>query len=132
MEARGLMITSGSGVEKWAPPQQLLELAGEDMDLIYELILAFQGDTEVRLGKIRSALAEGNLKAIRAEAHSIKGSAGQIGAAGVASACLELERNVDAAANGALADLVRRLEARVAETSRAMTGYTATQAVPAA
>jgi HPt (histidine-containing phosphotransfer) domain-containing protein len=67
------------------------EAAGGDHSLIFNLIDAFSTDTADRIEQIREALAASNFARISDEAHTIKGSARQMGADAVASACQELE-----------------------------------------
>jgi histidine phosphotransfer protein HptB len=45
----------------------------------------------VRIRKIKNGLAGGNAPGVRAEAHAIKGSAGQVGAMHVSQLCREIE-----------------------------------------
>ncbi len=75
----------------WSPPALILEAAGDDDGLIVNLIDAFVGDTDARLEQMCGALAASRFPDIRAEAHTIKGSARQMGADAVGEACQELE-----------------------------------------
>lgn len=77
--------------QDWSPPASLLEAAAGDDGLIVRLINAFGADTDARIEQMRAALAVADFPRIRAEAHTIKGSAGQMGAEAVAKACQELE-----------------------------------------
>jgi HPt (histidine-containing phosphotransfer) domain-containing protein len=106
----------------WTPPDSLLEAAADDCGLIAELIDAFQTDTEIRLQRLRTALETGDTKILRAEAHTIKGSARQVGADALAAVCQEVElgSGLDAAA---LAALTNQLQPLFDEVSRAMTAY---------
>ena len=60
-------------------------------DLITELIDAFLTDLEGRILAIRQAIAGGDPVALRSTAHALKGSAGTVGATGLALRCGELE-----------------------------------------
>lgn len=76
----------------WTLPDELRMLVElGDADTVREVILVFQSDTEVRIRKIKNGLAEGDAPAVRAEAHAIKGSAGQVGAAHFSQLCREVE-----------------------------------------
>jgi len=77
--------------QAWSPPAVLLEAAAGDDGLIVRLIDAFGSDTNARVEQMRRALAASNFPDIRANAHTIKGSARQMGAEAVAEACHELE-----------------------------------------
>ena len=111
----------------WTPPDSLLEAAADDCGLIAELIDAFQTDTEIRLQRLRTALETGDAKILRAEAHTIKGSARQVGADALAAVCQEVElgSGLDAAA---LAALTNQLQPLFDEVSRAMTAYLTSEA----
>ena len=109
----------------WVPPETLRELAdGGASELISELIEAFGADTAPRLGQMRQALANADTKGLSDAAHTIKGSAQQMGADAMASICQELEL---AAMDTTASDLVRlltALEAEFDEVSRAMSVWT--------
>src|SRR4051794_18512238 len=77
--------------DAWTPPGQLRELAVLDEMLLPELIRTFEEDTALRLERIRSAAVAGDRDRLRSEAHTIKGSASQMGAATVAELCREIE-----------------------------------------
>ncbi len=69
---------------------RLLQEDGEP-DLITELVDAFLADLEERIQVIRHAIARGDPAALRSAAHALKGSAGTVGATGLALRCGELE-----------------------------------------
>jgi len=75
----------------WAPPLWLLEAAGGDCGLIADLVDSFDTDTRARIERIRAALAAADYLKIQAEAHTIKGGAGQLGMDALAGAFEELE-----------------------------------------
>ncbi|MGA2273733.1 MAG: Hpt domain-containing protein [Bryobacteraceae bacterium] len=81
--------------QAWSPPAVLLEAAAGDDGLIAKLIDAFGRDTDARIEQMRKGLAASNLPNIRAEAHTIKGCARQMGAEAVAEACQEVESACD-------------------------------------
>lgn len=75
----------------WSPPAALRELAEGDSSLIIELVSLFLDDSTTRLETLRSACVHQEFVAVRAQAHSLKGSALQMGAASLASLCAALE-----------------------------------------
>jgi HPt (histidine-containing phosphotransfer) domain-containing protein len=109
----------------WALPETLRELADDGAaGVIQELIEAFRADTAPRLSQMREAIANADTKGLSNAAHTIKGSAQQMGADAMASICQELEL---AAMDTPASELVRRLtalEAEFAEASRAMSLWT--------
>jgi len=79
----------------WAIPATLRQLAEcGDAELVEELIAIFQTDTSSRLEVLRRAVAAQDYPAIGAEAHTIRGSALQVGADRLADCCLQLEQGV--------------------------------------
>jgi HPt (histidine-containing phosphotransfer) domain-containing protein len=82
---------SHSFQQDWSPPESLLEAASGDDSLIDDLIDAFSTDSDARIGQMREALAAPAFQRIGFEAHTIKGSARQVGADALAEACQELE-----------------------------------------
>jgi HPt (histidine-containing phosphotransfer) domain-containing protein len=107
----------------WTPPKLLRELAADGSGLETELIEAFKTDTATRLQRLHSAAANADAARLRMEAHTIKGSARQMGADAIASMCQEIELAAIEAPPWRLAERVDRLEAHFAEVSRAMTLY---------
>ena len=69
--------------------RQLLD--GGEGGLVEELIVIFQEDAAERLGLLARALDEDDYSTIRQEAHTIKGSALQVGANRVAEASRQVE-----------------------------------------
>ena len=81
----------GTSEAAWTLPEMIRDLAADDPGLIAELIEAFHTDTTLRLVQMRETIANADIKACRNAAHTIKGSALQMGAAVIASLCQELE-----------------------------------------
>jgi HPt (histidine-containing phosphotransfer) domain-containing protein len=93
----------------WQPPEIIRDLGDDAADeLLAELVDAFCADTSERLHRLREAVAHTNAQAIRKEAHSIKGSALQMGADAMASLCQEIEL---AAASGLVQGFGRPMDA---------------------
>jgi HPt (histidine-containing phosphotransfer) domain-containing protein len=79
----------------WAVPATLRQLAEcGDAELVEELIAMFQTDTSSRLEVLRQAVAAQDYRVISAEAHTIKGSAMQVGANRLADFCRQMEQGV--------------------------------------
>jgi HPt (histidine-containing phosphotransfer) domain-containing protein len=82
--------------------------------LLEEMVSLFLGETPGRLADIRRAAEDGDDQALRAAAHTLKGSALALGAGSVASVCQELESMGEA---GRLDDtelVIDRLDSEVA------------------
>jgi HPt (histidine-containing phosphotransfer) domain-containing protein len=69
---------------------RLLAECGES-GLVDEIIVIFQSDTASRLEVLGRAVAAVDLAVVRAEAHTIKGSAMQVGAGRMAELCKQME-----------------------------------------
>jgi HPt (histidine-containing phosphotransfer) domain-containing protein len=77
---------------RWTLPEALQELESAGCgDTVLELVRDFQTDTAQRLQRLRQALAASDAATFRREAHSIKGSAAQMGADEVAALARVLE-----------------------------------------
>jgi HPt (histidine-containing phosphotransfer) domain-containing protein len=83
---------SGELAGVWVLPVALQQLheCGEEA-LVEELIEIFQTDTASRLEVLRSAVETSDCLVAGTEAHTIKGSALQVGALKVAAVCLQME-----------------------------------------
>ena len=110
--------------QAWSPPAVLLEAAGEEDDgLIVSLIDAFSTDTDARIEQMRKALAASDFPSIRAEAHTVKGGARQMGADAVDKACQELEIACDTKEASLVAARLNRVQELFDETRGAMIAY---------
>lgn len=65
--------------------------SGDGPDLVSELIQLYLGDLPDRIEGIRTAIGRVDSEALRREAHRLKGSSQQMGAARLAALCKELE-----------------------------------------
>jgi HPt (histidine-containing phosphotransfer) domain-containing protein len=103
----------------WTLPEALEQLAvcGE-RDIVAEVLSLFQSDTGSRLRSLRSAVDRGDLRRVKAEAHSLKGSAVQVGANALAASCREMEMTADTRTD--LLSLLEEIEARFATVSKAI------------
>jgi HPt (histidine-containing phosphotransfer) domain-containing protein len=75
----------------WSPTPELREIADIDSGMMPELLSLFLDDSAVRLKALSGACTQRDFRIVHAQAHSLKGSALQMGAAGLASLCAELE-----------------------------------------
>ena len=75
----------------WSLTTELREIADIDSAMMPELLSLFLNDSTTRLEALSGACFRGDFKTVRAQAHSLKGSALQMGAAGLASHCAALE-----------------------------------------
>jgi PAS domain S-box-containing protein len=95
--------------------EDILALSAEEgPELIRELVAIFFGEAPARLEQLRGGVAELDLPRITRAAHAMKGGAGNIGAARLASICGRLEQE---SRSGALTDgpqLVAALERELA------------------
>ena len=88
------------GVQKRGKPSQdavvdltrLIETADGDHAFEAELIGVFLEDTGERIVGLEALRAKGDITALRREAHTLKGSCGNVGAAGLAAYALRLEQ----------------------------------------
>ncbi len=81
---------------------ELREIMGGDFDT---LVASYLRDGDQRLRALHEALAAGDAEGVRQQAHSFKGSSGNLGALRVTGLCLEIEqyaRDRDLAAAGTL------------------------------
>ncbi|KAF0806757.1 two-component hybrid sensor and regulator [Alcanivorax xiamenensis] len=84
--------------------QELKEVMGADFP---RLVMSFVKDGEQRLRAIQDGLAATDTEVVRQQAHSFKGSSGNLGAVRVSALCLEMEsaaRDGDVAMAASLLD----------------------------
>lgn len=73
-------------------PEELVEMAKEaGSDTVIELLDIFQEDSKARLEELCRAIGNGDSGEIQSQAHSLKGSAAQIGALAVSRLCRQME-----------------------------------------
>lgn len=85
-------------------------------DVVNEVLQLFLDDVPRRIAALRNGLASGNIEAVHRAAHSLKGSAGNIGADTMAQVCKQLDeqgRLGNAAELAPLADALDLEYARV-------------------
>jgi histidine phosphotransfer protein HptB len=108
----------------WQLPETLREIeeAGDDT-LVLELIETFQSDTGSRLERMKGALARQDAGGVKAESHSMRGSARQMGADALADSCQTVETGAPKMNWPELTDQIRQAEKRFAEVCAAMSEY---------
>jgi signal transduction histidine kinase/DNA-binding response OmpR family regulator len=89
---------------------QLLELEEEEPGFICDVIESFFLTAEQSIARMRAAIEDGDLEALRAAAHMVRGSGQQLGARRVGSTCLKLEKAGREDANSIVSELERDLE----------------------
>jgi HPt (histidine-containing phosphotransfer) domain-containing protein len=91
----------------------LLEMVGGDPDFVDELVDTFLGDVPRQLAALRAAVATGTVADAVRPAHTLKGTAGTIGARAVETTSRSIEE-------GARTGSMDGLEAHVGELERAL------------
>lgn len=104
-----------------------LRALGDDHTFLDEVIDLFVDDAGPRVSRLRTALAAGDRTAAVAAAHSIKGGAGNIGAAIVAREAEALEERLRA---GEVIDPVSGADRLAAELDRAVAALNALRSQP--
>lgn len=88
----GFESPSADAAEAWSLSDPLRELAtGGDSDMVADILDCFRRDAAARIVSLRDAILRMDRDAIGRQAHSIKGSAIQVGARSLASFCLAIE-----------------------------------------
>ncbi|EKF73576.1 two-component hybrid sensor and regulator [Alcanivorax hongdengensis A-11-3] len=98
---------------------ELRDIMGDDFEM---LVLSFQRDGEQRLAALHKALKDNDSDVLRRQAHSFKGSSGNLGALQVSRLCMTIEQH---AADGDLAPLpalVEQLESAFSRACEALEG----------
>lgn len=116
-------MTESPALVDWPQLLALRELQepGEP-DVIGELIQMFLEDSASRMTRLRGGLAAGDAKVVVREAHSLKGSAGLLGAGQLHSdaAAVELEAGTNGLTGAGLDAMVDRLALSVSAVCRAL------------
>ena len=107
-------------------PSVLRALAREigDEAIGREICDLFVAETTPRLQQLRTAVRDGDAEALRVGAHTLKGSASNVGAVAVSSAAAEIERRARAGELEDMDTVLTRL-ADAVELTRAALGKTA-------
>lgn len=86
-------MTSGDNDLNLETLEELREMLEEGLD---EVLEEYMGDAERQLKLLNNAVESGDLQAIGSISHSLKGSSGNLGIAGVYRQCAALEQEVKA------------------------------------
>jgi HPt (histidine-containing phosphotransfer) domain-containing protein len=97
---------------------KLRELAAGDDAFVAGVLDAFLPQLRAVPTALRRAVTDGDAPAAAELAHSLKGSAGNVGAEDVAALCLEIERLARGGELAVLTALVDELESAAAATGR--------------
>jgi signal transduction histidine kinase/CheY-like chemotaxis protein/HAMP domain-containing protein len=101
---------------------------GESPKFFNDMIEAFGRDARNRVAVLRRAVREGNVAVLQRAAHSLKGSAGAMGAAGVAEICRRLEETARDGGIAGAGNLVAALEKECARARQALAAIARTLA----
>lgn len=89
-------------------------------DFLREIVALFAADLPERIAELEAALPEGNAAKFGRAAHSIKGSAANLGAARLRSAAENLETRARASGLAGIEPLVGQLKAEAARAQAAL------------
>lgn len=84
------------------------------------LVEAWLRDAAQRLEELRQSHAQGNRKALREAAHTLKGSSSNLGAYAVSAHCAVLEQKADAWSPDVIAKQLVEISAAVEQASQAL------------
>ena len=107
----------------WRLTETLREIEERDENTLLELIDSFQDDTASRFQRLHDAVALLDAVRVKAEAHSMQGSASQMGAEALAALCRAVEAGAPARNWPELQCQVKQAEVGFAEVSGAMSEY---------
>ncbi|MBX9599894.1 MAG: response regulator [Bryobacteraceae bacterium] len=105
----------------WALPQQLSELASSgDAPVVEDLLSLFLATAAKHLAGIQAAAGSGAPDAVRKRAHSLKGSAAQIGAVRLAELSRQIEQQATAGPVNPDSPVFREIENEFSNVTRAI------------
>jgi len=107
---------------RWHLPETLWAIECDD-SIVLDLINSFQNDTTSRLARLHDAIARLDAATVKAEAHSIRGSARQMGAEALADLCQAVESGAPQRNWPEIECQVNQAEVRFVETCAAMSEY---------
>lgn len=97
------------GQEFRADALDLLRRVGKD-NLVRGMTERFEANAPARVSAMRASCAAGDAAGVASAAHSLKSSAGQLGAVGLQMLCGEIEDAADRRDDARVAELVARAE----------------------
>lgn len=104
---------------------QIQDTSDGDMEFEHELFTAYVEDCLDRINRLREAAAKRDLESLRREAHTIKGASANVGTTHLHVIARELE-GTDIANDGAIAELIARMEAEFERVRTAIGDYLGT------
>ncbi|MEU4562605.1 Hpt domain-containing protein [Actinoplanes sp. NPDC023936] len=93
----------------------------DELDLLIRLLRAFAARAPELAGQLIDLLAADDLGQLRDLAHALKGSAANVGAAGLSALCAGVEQDARAGVRPEPASTARRLRTEVTAAQRAVT-----------
>ncbi len=106
-------MTEGRIIDR-AAVNRMLELVGNDADLLAEIVNDFFEDAPGFIEELHAALREGNVERIRITAHSFKSNSASFGALALAEHCRALEAQAKAGSCEGAAERIEEIEAEYA------------------
>ncbi len=105
----------------WARLTALRELqAPDEPDIVLELVAMFHADSAQRMSRLREAAVTGDVRTLRFEAHSLRGTAAVFSAESLRACAEAVELGADDPALVLASGLVDRLDALVLAVGRAL------------
>ena len=80
-----------SGVLDEAALQNTLEIVGDDLEFLADLIASFRDDGAQTIDEMRSSLGTGSTERLQRAAHTLKGTSASFGAVDLTQSCRDLE-----------------------------------------
>lgn len=115
-----LITTKGDRPDALLDPELALERVDGDRELLREVVKLFLDEAPQLVLNLRTAIERDECKALERVAHSLKGSAGNFGAAKVVSAALRLEELGRSGTTEGAGQLLQFLEAALEELRPAL------------
>ena len=103
-------------------PAVLLELLNGDLNAVRDIVATFMDGVQTELEQLHEAVSSQNNEQIARQAHKIKGSAANIGAAVISETALKIENATDAD-SVKVGDMVQQLETNIMQFSRIFDDY---------
>ncbi len=108
-------------------PEALASLIGDDPELVQELVVLFSDEAPRLLTAIRNAVAAADAHAVAHAAHTLKGSAANLGAPMTSEAAMALEIMGRSGDLGPAAVACERLETELARLHEALVAHTVSE-----
>jgi HPt (histidine-containing phosphotransfer) domain-containing protein len=133
-EQRGWVVSTMEAVQKISKSNdavvdltRLIETADGDFAFEQELIGVFLEDTASRIAGLEALRQKGDMATLRREAHTLKGSCGNVGAAALAAWAMRLEQVCNQGDLSAAGNLFGRLEEEFSKVRVFFEAYLARQ-----